>query len=119
MMDEKFLLKAAIACSVIGLAVLYLIAGTMKIDETSINKITSGMSDDNVIVEGKVASITEKENVIVIELQKNEKISVMMFKGKYPVFMGIKEGDSVEVSGKVSDYKGRKEIIADGMRFVG
>jgi len=118
-MDENFLLRLAVACSVLGLVVLYVIAGTMKIDETALNRITNGMSDDSVIVKGKISRITDNDDVMVIELQKTEKISVMMFKGKYPGYLGIREGDSVEVLGKVTDYKGQKEIIAESVRFVG
>lgn len=118
-MDEGFLLKASVACTVIGLAVLYFIAGSMRADDTAINKITMGMSDDAVIAKGSISSIADRENVMIMELQKNEKISVVMFKKNYPGYINLKEGDLVEVSGKVEDYNGKKEIIADNVRFLG
>lgn len=118
-MDEGILLKASIVCTVIGLIVLYLIAGKMTADETAINRITMGQSDDAVIVKGKVSRIFDKENIMIIELQKNEKISVVMFKQNYPGHIDLKEGDFVEVTGKVEDYKGEKEIIAENVRFLG
>lgn len=118
-MDENILLKASIVCTVVGLIVLYLIAGKMTADETAINKITSGMSDDAVVVKGTVNKVIEKENIMIIELQKNEKISVIMFKQNYPDFIDISKGDFVEVTGKVEDYKGEKEIIAENVRFLG
>jgi len=118
-MDENILLKASIACTVIGLIVLYIIAGKMEINETTINRITSGMSDDDVIVKGSVSRVTDKENIMIIELEKKEKLSVVMFKQNYPGFIDLSKGDYIEVTGKVEDYNGEKEIIAENVRFLG
>lgn len=117
--DEGLLLKASIVCTVVGLIVLYLIAGRMEADETSINKITNGLADGSVVVKGKVNRISDNENVMIIELEKNEKISVVMFKKNYPSQINLAEGDLVEVTGKVEDYNGEKEIIAENVRYLG
>ena len=118
-MDENFLLKVSIACSIIGLAVLYIISGRFTPDEASISKITMGQAEGVVVTSGRISSITENENVLILELQKNEKISVVMFRDDYPDYMALNKGDLVEVSGKVEDYRGKKEIIAENVRFLG
>lgn len=118
-MDEGFLLKASLVCSIIGVAALYFIAGRIEIEETPISRITMGQSDGSVAAKGKVSRIFEKEDVMIFELEKNEKISVVIFKKNYPQYIGLKEGDFVEVEGKVQDYKGEKELIAENVRFAG
>lgn len=113
------MLKVSVVCSIVGLVVLYIISGRIEIEETTINKITMGQSDSDVIVKGKVSRIFEKDDLMVLELEKNEKISVVMFRKNFPDYIGIKEGDSVEVQGSVEDYNGKKEIIAERVRYVG
>ena len=41
-MDENLLLSIAIACSIIGVIGLYLIAGRIEADDTAISRINSG-----------------------------------------------------------------------------
>ena len=45
----------------LGVAALYFISGSIDIEETAINKISSGQSDGEVVVSGKVARITDKD----------------------------------------------------------
>ncbi|MFC1754414.1 OB-fold nucleic acid binding domain-containing protein [Thermoproteota archaeon] len=114
-MDEKFLLRTALVCSILGVIVLYVISGRMEIEETTINKITNGQSEGEVIVSGKVSRITDKENFMFIELEKDEMISVFVMKNDY---IGLNKGDFVEVRGEVKEYEGKKEIVAEELRIV-
>lgn len=118
-MDESILLKASIVSSIAGLIVLYFIAGSMEADEVSISRITMGEADGFVSVKGKVSRITEKEEIMIFDLQKDEKISVLIFKKDYPGYIGLEEGDIVEVEGNVEEYQGKKEIVAENVRFMG
>ncbi|MCX6707493.1 MAG: hypothetical protein NT001_05135 [Candidatus Woesearchaeota archaeon] len=116
-MDENILLKIAVVCSIVGVAALYIISGKIDVSETSINKITSGQADGEVFVRGKVSGITETDSVMIINIEKTETIPVFMFRSKgNSNDFSINKGDSIEARGKVQDYNGKKEIIADEIR---
>ncbi|MFO8016118.1 MAG: OB-fold nucleic acid binding domain-containing protein [Candidatus Woesearchaeota archaeon] len=117
-MDEGFLLRASVVCSIVGVVALYIISGSIDAGETDISRITMGEAEGDVVVRGSVSRIFRNEDVMIIGLQKNEEISVVMFSRDYPDYMGLSEGDEVEVRGSVDEYEGEKEIIAEEMRIV-
>lgn len=114
-MEESFLLRAAVVCSIIGVIALYLISGRIDAGEADISRITSGQADGDVSVSGRVARMTEKDSFMIIELEKEERIDVFLFKNSHVL---LNEGDYVEVRGSVDEYEGEKEIIADEIRVV-
>ncbi|MBD3313464.1 hypothetical protein GF345_03410 [Candidatus Woesearchaeota archaeon] len=115
-MEESFLLKTAVVCSIMGVIALYIIAGRIDAGETDINRITNGQADGEVVVKGKVSRITDKEDFMIIEIEKKETIPVFVFKDDYSV--NVREGQSVEVRGEVEEYNREKEIVAYELRVV-
>ena len=117
-MKESTLLKLSIVFSLLGTIVLFYISSSISIEETTVNKITSGSSGEYVLVKGAIASISDKESIMIIDIEKNEKIPVVLFKNDLNNMIELKKGDFVEVRGKTEEYKGRIEIIADEIRFL-
>ncbi len=114
-MEESILLKAAVICGITGVIALYVIAGSIEPGETQISRITSGRADGDVSVSGKVVKMMEKDSFMIIELEKEERIDVFLFKDSH---VPLAEGDYVEVRGTVDEYEGEKEIIAEEVRVV-
>ena len=115
-MKEKTLLKIALICSLLGLLILYLISGSIEIKEKNIEKITLENKDEFVKLRGIVSNVVDTEKVVIMEITQPQEITVVLFKDKEPV--NIQQGNEVEVIGKVDEYEGKLEIIADRLRII-
>lgn len=116
-MKEKTLLKIALITSLVGLISLYFISSNIEIKETNIEKITLENKDEFVKLRGIVSRVINTEKVSILEITQPQKITVVLFKNKNTTTL-IKEGNEVEIFGKVDEYKGKMEIIAEKVRVV-
>ena len=116
-MKEKSLLKVALICSLLGLLILYLISGNIEIKEKDIEKITIDNKDEFVKLNGIVNNVIDTEKVTLIKILQPQEITVVLFKNENKT-MPIRQGNEVEVIGKVDEYEGKMEIIADRLRII-
>ena len=116
-MKEKTLLKVALICSLLGLLVIYLISNNIEIKEKNIEKITLDNKDEFVKLRGIVSRVTDTEKVTIMEITQPQQITVVLFKNENKT-MPVYEGNEVEIFGKVDEYEGKLEIIADRLRVV-
>ena len=114
-MKETTLLKTALICSLAGLVILYFISTKIEIKDYSPSKLNKNIGDD-VKLKGTVTKITDKGNVVFIEVNQQSQINVVLFTAENN--LKLKEGDNVEVIGKVQEYNGKNEIIAENVRFM-
>ena len=116
-MQEKTLLKIALITSIVGLVVIYVISGNIVIEEKTLEKITIGNKDEFVKVRGMVSRITDLEKVTIMEITQPTEITIIMFKNgnESTIFA---EGNEVEIIGKIDEYEGEMEIIAERARIV-
>jgi len=116
-MKENTLLKIALIATLTGLVLLFLISDNIKIDEKNIEKITIDNKDEFVKVKGRVSKLIDTEKVTILEITQPQEITVVLFK---PVNQTspIKEGNEIEVIGKVDEYEGSLEIIAHRARII-
>ena len=117
-MEEKTLLRIALICSLLGLLALYLISGSVEIKEKNIEKITLENKDEFVKLRGIVSNVADTEKVSIIEILQPQKMTVVLFKNENQK-INLQQGNEVEVFGKVDEYNGKMEIIADRVRVVG
>ena len=73
--------------------------------------------DEFVKLTGIVNKVIDTEKVTIIEITQPQKITVVLFKNENKT-MPIQEGNEVEIIGKVDEYEGKLEIIADRLRIV-
>tara|TARA_Y100000294_G_C8367150_1_gene261174 strand:+ start:182 stop:535 length:354 start_codon:yes stop_codon:yes gene_type:complete len=116
-MKEKTLLKLALITSLAGLLILYLISDNIAINEKSIEKITLDNKDEMVKVRGIVSKVIDTEKVTILEITQPTEITVVLFKGNQES-TPIKEGNEVEIIGKVDEYEDELEIIAQRARII-
>ena len=116
-MQEKTLLKTALIVSLLGLIALYLISGKIEIKEKNIEKITLDNKDEMLKVKGTVSKVIDTEKVTIIEITQPQEITVVLFISD-TTKTSIKEGNEVEIIGKVDEYEGKLEIIAHKARIV-
>ena len=114
-MKEKTLFKIAFICTVVGLWVLFFISENLEIEEIDVSKIDSIDIGKEVRVIGRVERITDTEKVafMVVGQEKIESVSVVLFKDG-EIF--IEQGDYVELIGKLDDYNGEVNIIANAVK---
>lgn len=116
-MKEKTLLKLALIVSLLGLLILFLISDNIKIKEKNIEKITIENKDEFVKLRGIVSKVIDTEKVTIMEITQPQQITVVLFKDENKT-MSIQQGNQVEIFGKVDEYEGKLEIIADRLRVV-
>ena len=114
LMKENTLLKIAIICSLIGLVVLYFISAKIEISDYKPSLPSKNIGDD-VKLEGTITKITAKDSVVFIELKQENNVNIVMFTDSNPE---IKEGNVVEIIGKVQQYNSQNEIIANKIRII-
>ena len=116
-MQEKTLLKIALIMSLLGLLSMYLISDNIEIKEKNIEKITLDNKDEFVKLRGIVNKVIDTEKVTIMEITQPQQITVVLFKNENKT-MPIQEGNEVEIIGKVYEYEGKLEIIADSLSIV-
>ena len=113
-MQEQNLLKIALIASIIGLVILFLVSLRIEISQTQINKIDQ--TDQQVLIKGIVTRLTDRGDLLFLEVTAQEKITVVAFKDGV---IDVEQGDAVEILGETQEYEGREEIIADELRIIG
>ena len=113
-MKESVLLKIALICSLLGLLILYFVSSGIEANEYKPSQLNKNIGED-VRFSGTVSKITKAENVIFIEVNHQNPVTVVLFTKENPQ---LSEGDNVEIDGEVQEYKGKEEIIAQKIRVI-
>ena len=66
-------------------------------------------------MDGIVSNIRQAENAAFIELSFETSVTIVVFNDKN---LTLKSGDKIEIFGKVEDYNGKEEIIAQRIRVI-
>ena len=114
-MKETTLLKVALICSLVGLVALYFISERIELKDYKPNFLNNKNIGDSVKFSGKITKITNGNNVVFIELIQQVPVSVVVFTDKN---LNLNEKDIVNISGKVQEYNGKEEIIADEIKTI-
>ena len=113
-MKETILLKIALICSLIGLIALYFIS--TRIEVKDYKPILNKNIGEDVKLNGIVAKITDRGDVIFIEVNQQNPVTVVLFTDDDN--LKLINGDNIEVIGEVQEYNGKNEIIAQKIRVI-
>ena len=114
-MKETLLLKIALICSLVGLVALFFISQRIELKDYKPDFLNKNVGD-SVKLSGKISKVTTGNNVVFIELIQQVPVSVVIFSDKE--FTSLNKDDFVEIEGKVQEYNGKEEIIADKIRIM-
>jgi len=114
-MKESTLVKISIICSLTGLIILYFISAKIEVKDYKPDLQNKNIGQD-VKLKGIVAKITDKGDVVFIEVSQENPVNVVIFTNNGNI--KLKNGDSIEVIGKVQEYNGKDEIIAQKIRVI-
>ena len=110
-MQESTLLKISLISAILGILALLFLSETIEFPESPLLEEDRGYT-----VEGTIARITQRDKVTFITLQKEDELTVVLFKD-YPV--DLHSGDYVEVVGKASkDQDGEIQLIGNELRVI-
>ena len=114
-MKENTLLKIALICSLVGLVILYFISEKVEIRDYNPTQLNKNVGDD-VGIKGVITKISDKGNVVFVEVKQEYPVSIVIFSQDNN--LNLKNGDNVEVVGKVQEYNGKNEIITQKIRII-
>ena len=114
-MKETTLLKTALICSLVGLFALFFISAKIDFRDFKPSELSKNAGESVKLI-GIVQKIDQRENVALVELAYKTPITVVVFTNNN---VTLNSGDNVEVFGKVEDYNGKEEIIAQKIRVIG
>ncbi len=109
-MQENDLYKISLIVMAIGLIFLYFYADNVSLPVSESLEETA----ESVKIKGKITRISSHKDILFLTLEGEKTITtdVIVFT-KEPIF--LEEGNIVEVSGLVEEYKGKKEVIASSI----
>jgi len=109
-MQEKTLVRLSLIITVLGLSFLFVY--TQAFDLESVADVESSVASEKVLMKGTVKNLQVTEKAVFFELE-GEKIvqtEIILFPDSS---IYLRDGDHVELTGQVEEYKGEKEVIAE------
>ena len=91
-MKESFLLKLALIFSLLGLIILFFISGQIKINDTTIEKISNEEIQGLVSITGQIKEITKTDTTTFIVIRQYSDVEAVAFTD-----LDIEEEDNVRL----------------------
>ena len=109
-MEEKTLWKISLITVLLGLIILFFY--TEKVELQPKLNLYDIPLDEEVKVRGKITSLRTSDKAIFLEIagERVENVEAILFNDEE---VYLEEGDYIEIEGKVEEYKGKREIIAN------
>ena len=115
MISDHTLRKISLLMCIFGVVLLFFVSQVIEPKNISISDIDETMIGNNVIVEGVVNSISNKNNIAFLTVSDSKnKIKVVMFNTNIDASIG----DTICVKGKIDKYEGELEIIANSIEIL-
>ena len=109
-MQEKTVVQLSLIITVLGLGFLFVYAQTVDFEYTP--ELETSRESEKVAMKGTVKNLKVTDKAIFFDLE-GEKIvhtDVILFADSS---IYLRDGDHVELTGQVEEYKGEKEVIAE------
>lgn len=108
-MKEKTLLKISLIASLVGILILLFISSRLEVNEKTISNIDETDIGSSLKIDGVITNIRKTNKVTFIDIAQLEEMKVVVFNDE----IELNRGDYVEITGKIEEYKGLTELIAD------
>jgi len=112
-MDEKFLLKLSLICSLIGILALFFLSEHIDLDESSVDRINELGEGTDVKIRGFIENVKDLDKIAILEVSQIKSVPVVLFKSGN---ITINHGDYVEITGTVEEYEGKMELIGNQIK---
>lgn len=116
-MEDRHLLLGAVIAAGIGTAALLLLSFMLSPEKKDVGELDTLGVDAPVKIVGHVQSIRKAGNNLVLTIEQPSSVDVFLFQNR-PSEVSFGKDDLVEVIGKVSEYDGKRQIIANRVRVI-
>lgn len=107
--------------SIIGVILLFAFAQTLETEKIDIGDIDKSLIGNNIEVFANISSFSESKGNYFFKIDdKTGYINAVLFKNNANDIdiSRIRKGTQIIITGKISEYNGNLEIIADKIDFV-
>ncbi len=108
-MQDKTLLKLAITASIVGMFAIFLVSE--KIEPYELRALETHENGEIVSLVGEVKDIRNAGTVTILKIDTTQQIDVVVFE---PI--DIKRNARLNIVGEVSEYEGKKQVIANEIK---
>jgi len=108
-MKDVTLLKISLISSLLGIMILLILSNKLEVNQGFISNIDQNEIGSGVTIEGVVSEIKQVNSTTIMTVAQLEEMMIVAFNSN----ITLDRGDYVEVTGKMQEYNGEKEIIAD------
>ncbi|MDP3698078.1 MAG: OB-fold nucleic acid binding domain-containing protein [Nanoarchaeota archaeon] len=110
-MEEKTVKLVSIMVIIIGLTFLFFYSQKLELPVT---EELGNSASETVMMKGTVSNLRVTDKAVFFELEgeKVVKTEIILFPDNS---IYLRDGDQVEITGQVEEYKGKKEVVADKM----
>ena len=110
-MDNRILSKICLTVSLLGILLLFVYSETISVKTKNISEITKKDIDKFIKTQGQVTRVTDLPGLLIFNIKdQTSQIPVIVFKEEK---INIKQNDFLEIEGKITEYKGELEIVAE------
>jgi DNA/RNA endonuclease YhcR with UshA esterase domain len=103
--------KISLIISLLGILLLLIYSENITLPTKNIQNITNKDVDKQIKIVGQVIRLTDLPGLMILDIKDNtEQITVVIFKEET---LNINKNDFLEIQGKVAEYRGELEIIAE------
>ena len=122
-MSESNLISISLALSIIGIIILFFISDRIKVKEYQIKDImldktlSKDLLEKDIIVKGIITNLKETANSLLITISENKNyLKIIVYKKNNLV--KLKEGQRIEVKGKLKTFEKEFEIEASEIKLI-
>lgn len=107
----RILFKTSLTISLVGILLLLIYTENLTIPTKNISEITNRDIDKYIKIMGQVTRVTDLPVLTILNIKdQTSEITAIVFKEEE---LDINENDFLIIEGKVAEYKGELEIIAE------
>ena len=122
-MSESNLISISLVLSLIGIIILFFISDRIKVKEYQIKDImldktlSKDLLEKDIIVKGIITNLKETANSLLITISENKNyLKIIVYKKNNLV--KLKEGQRIEVKGKLKTFEKEFEIEASEIKLI-
>lgn len=113
MLREYWLNRIALICGIIGTIIVFYYSLLVKPIPLSIGEINESIMEKRVEINGRVDWRYEKNSVLLFNLFDGNRVKVVKFQPSAGEKFLVQKNSFLKVVGRVQEYKGELEIVAE------
>ncbi|MEK6967865.1 MAG: hypothetical protein AABX51_04495 [Nanoarchaeota archaeon] len=114
-MEPESFAHICLGMAIIGLLALYVVITFYHPKEVEVEELYEKDAEERVRLKGTVVDIIQKNKTSIIVLGHYRTADVIFFTdGK----ISLSKGQEIRVDGRVQEYRGKKELVADEISLV-